>query len=513
MPWSNPFRQSSKNPGIVTNLPTTDVAWAMGRNIRFRLGAVYKTFGKTLLATVTGTHAVRDTFTFRGWDGIWRTIVCCDNKIYSYTSDFGTVQNITPTPYPTSGADDVWQFAVVAGALIISNGVDQPWIWGDYSGVVQTLTGVPSVVKALTTSMGRLMVGNITDGGYEFIGGIKWSEPGIPTNFTMDLDQKSGRKDLVNANTGISAQENILAFGQSGLRKIVYTDRNIWTGDPNDSVFDYTWRIPPSGEGVMLAAARCHISLRGIDYCMGTDDFYQVGEEGVQPIGLPIRNVVFPNLNKSRISRAFAFYKPSTKEIYFCYPTGSNQYPDTAAILNLDLKNWSFEDVDYTCHTYAWIQTAFSWDTIPYGTWDEITDSRWDDLSSTGVLPYEIAGNASGEILKLDDAYNNNGIAIQGYIETGDFYRADAKLLILQVVPFLKPQTEKNAFIIQVGARDSLHHAIRWSVPKPIMIGATSDISSFQKGNYVRLRFYTDQVDSPWILEGYQYFFCGVGGR
>jgi len=244
---------------------------------------------------------------------------------------------------------------------------------------------------------------------------------------------------------------------------------------------------------------------------MGTDDFYKV-EEGVESFGLPIQNIVFANLNKSKIRRAFAFYKPSTDEIYFCYPTASNEYPDTAAIFNRQVKNWSFEDVDYTCHTYAWQQTAYSWDTIPFGSWDEITDSSWDEMDKTGVIPYEIAGNSSGLILKLDDGYNNNDVAIQGYIETGDFYRPDAKLLILAVESFLKPQTTKNAFFIQVGARDSLHHDIRWSVPKPVMIGSTSEITSFQKGNYVRLRFYTDEKDSPWILEGYKMFRNEIGG-
>lgn len=513
MPWSDPFRQTLNNPGIVTNLPSTEVSWSIGRNVRFRLGAVYKTFGKTVLATNDSPDPIRATFTFRGWDGVLRTVVCGDTKIYSYSIDFTVVDDITPTSSPTSGADDVWQFAVVAGALIISNGVDPLWIWGTYSAAVQLLSGAPTRAKALTTSMGRLMVGNLMDGGYEFIGRVRWSEPGIPTNFTLDFNQKSGKKDLVNANTGISAQEAIMAFGQSGLRKIIYTDRNIWTGDPNESIFDYTWRIPPSGEGVMLVAPKCHVTLRGIDYFMGTDDFYQITEEGVQSIGLPIRNVVFPNLNKSRINRAFAFYKPSTKEIYWCYPTGVNQYPDTAAILNLELKNWSFEDVDYTCHTYAWKQTAFSWDTIPYTSWNEMTESRWDDLSKTGMIPYEIAGNASGEILKLDDGYNNKGVAIKGYLETGDIYRPDAKLSILQVVPFLKPQDQRNAFFIQVGARDSLHHDILWSKPKPVSIGIDSEIDCFQKGGYVRFRFYTDQKDSPWILEGYKFFKNEIGGR
>jgi hypothetical protein len=495
------------------------VAWTAGRNVRFRPGAVYKTFGKTILATVTGIPAIRDALTFRGWDGVWRTVICCDTKIYSYSNDFGTVQDITPSPAPTSGADDVWQFAMVAGALVISNGVDRRWIWGNYSSVLQSLLGGPSVVKAMTTSMGRLMLGNIVEGGYEFIGGARWSEPGVPTNFIRDLEVKSGRKDLVNANTGITAREAILAFGQAGLRKIVYTDQNIWTGDPDESLFDYTWRIPTSGEGVVLVAPRAQVNVRGINYLMGTDDFHKITDAGVEGIGMPIQNIVFPNLNKSKIKKSFAFYKPSTREIYFCYPTGSNDYPDTAAILNLEVSNpkssvmnWSFEDVDYLCHTYAWQQTAYTWDTIPFGSWDEITDSSWDEMNKTGVIPYEIVGNSSGLILKLDDGYNNNDVAIQGYIETGDFYRADAKILILQVMATLKPQTQKNAFFVQVGARDSLHHDIKWSVPKPIMIGSTSEITSFQKGNYTRLRFYTDQINSPWILEGFKYFHNELGG-
>ncbi len=510
--WEN-FFQARKNPGIVTNLPTTNVVWSIGRNVRFRPGAIYKSLGKTVLATLPSPVPARNAFTFIGFDGILRTVVCCDANIYSYTNDFGTRTDITPATPPTSGADDVWQFAMVAGALNVSNGINPIWIWGNYSAELQLLSGAPTWAKAITTSMGRLMLGNIKVGGYTFIGRVMWSEPGVPTNFVMDHKQKVGKKDVVNAGEGNAAQESILAFGQTGLRKIVFTDANVWTSDPNESIFDYTWRIPPQGEGVVLIGPRAQVHVQGINYFMATDDFYQIDGEGITPFGLPIRNVVFPNLNKSKAYRSFAFYKPTMKDVYFCYPTGSSEYPDTAAIYNTELKNWSFEDVDYLCHTAPVLQTAITWDTLPYTTWDDITDSRWDDLSNTGVLPYDVVGDSEGNILKMDDGNNNKGVAIEGYIETGDFFRADAKQRILSVVPFLKPQETTNTLFIQVGGRDNLSKSILWSRPKPFTIGAMDEITSLVTGWYTRLRFFSDQKDSPWILEGYKYFHQEVGGR
>jgi len=511
MAESKTFTQASKNPGIVTNLPTTIVPWASGRNVRFRPGAVMKALGKSLLATVSGSLPIREMFTFRGHDQVVRTIVCCDAKVYSYKDDFATVLDITPASPPTGDATSIWTFALIGGMPILSNSVNGLWKWNDFSGILTALSNAPERCRVISSSLGRILAGNIQDGSYDFSGRMKWTKKAFsPTSWVIDTESAADRQDLVNPNTGEDAWEYIQGFGQHGTKRtLIYTSKNIWKADASQSIMDYDIDILFPGKGLVAPRARTH--YLGSEWIMTDDDFYQIAGE-VKSIGFNIRNSVFPNLNRSYVHKAFAFAKPSTKEVVFCFCTGSNTAPDTAAAYNVELKNWTFYSVNFTAHTYAYTQANYEWDTIPFGTWDSITDSAWDSMSSTGILPYEIVGNSTGQILKLEDTDNDNGTAIEAYLETGDLGPDQGKYLALPLIPFLKPTGSKNPLMVQVGVRKSLDREIQWSQPKPFTEGVSEHVGFHQKGRFCRYRFFTDQKDSPWILEGFRRYFDIVGG-
>lgn len=499
--------------GIVTNLPTTNVGWSIGRNVRFKPGAVYKTPGKTLLATVPGALPIRDMFTFKGHDGVFRTIVCCDTKVFSYTNDFTSYTDITPTPAPSSGANDPWQFELIAGMPALSNGVNPMWKWADYGAPLAALANAPTVCRALGKAGNRVLAGNVQEGAYDFPGRVRWPDIAKPEFWDRDRTGRSGKQDLVNPGDGIDAIERVQAIGNQGESALVFTERNVWLGDPAEfpAVLSFHIRLP----GVGLVAPRCQVGIKGLNYWMSAEDFHSLSTEKSAVFGFAIWNSVFPNLNKSAIKSAFSFCKPSTKEVFYCVPTGSNSTPDTAFVYQLETKTWAIGDCNYLCHTFAFSETGYSWDTLPFGSWDSIPDSRWDEIGTAGVLPYEVVGDASGRIFKFDDGDNDNGEAISGYIETGDM-TMDAPSLnkfLNEVRPSLKPQQTKSILMVQAGARNSLHQDIKWSPPRPFRIGISEKIDCRIMGKYLRLRFYTDQKDSPFILDGYGFKYSAGSTR
>ena len=171
----------------------------------------------------------------------------------------------------------------------------------------------------------------------------------------------------------------------------------------------------------------------------------------------------------------------STAEVWFCVATGTNTTPNKAFIYNTETKSWSIHDVDFSCHAEALY---------------------------TGV-PYDVVGNASGQILRLDSGFNTAaGLAIDGEIETGDldFDLPNNMKKISEVIPHLAVQDTISELMIQVGVRNRLSDDIRWSDPVPFTIGVSErvDLNGFRKeGKYVRVRFYSDLVTSPWVMSGY----------
>lgn len=427
----------------------------------------------------------------------------------------GTGVATTAAAPPSSTSTDVWQFALIGGMPMLSNGVNTPWKWDLTGNPMTVVSGAPLICKAMHVHMNKLIVGNIQEGAYAVPSKLRWANTMQPNGgWITDLRGLSGGKDLVPHSTTMQGTDVIQAITSQGTKLIVFCERNIWYGSPAEWPLDYSWSAMDSNLG--LIAPRAFVKTpKGLVYFMGQEDFH-VMAEGIEDIGFPIRNSVFPNLNKAAIKTAFAYYKPSTREVYFCYATGTNAVPDTAAIYSEETKSFSFEDVDYLSHSFNFDSTNYQWDTIPFGSWDEIGDQRWDDMGKTGILPYEVVGTSSGQIQKADTGYNkSDGSPIEGYIETGDYILDNAMInkIIQELVPVLKPQDSVNAIMIQVGVRENLHKDIEWSLPQAFTIGVSRHVNFRKMGKYFRIRFFTDVTNSPYIIEGFSLKYSYGGSR
>lgn len=495
--------------GLVTNLPSRSVVWSGGRNISFRPGVVHKILGKELLTTITNIP-IRAKYTFKAYDNVWRTIVCSDNKIYTYTNNFTIQQNITPTIPPTSTSVDTWCFGLIGGIPIISNGVNPTWKWDNFGGVITPISGIPQICKALAVVNNRLLVGNIQEGAYSFPARMRWTDIITVTKWEKNLKLDSGQVDFVSPNTSLDGIDVIQAIVNMGSRAIVFNERNIWYCA--DTVHPVIFTPEPLDQNIGLSAKKACVKTPTGIYFMGQEDFYRITQGMPEPIGFRIRNSCFSNINKSKIETSFAYYKYSTREVVFCVPTGTNEIPDTAFVYQLETDSWTMWDVDYLCHGIYFDSSNISYDALPYGSYDSITDSRYDNMGITGQLPSEVVGNTNGQILKQDSGYNNNDQPINAYIESGDFLGkdyngndlVDINKIIYEVWPFLKPQDSISALMVQIGVRDNLHQDIIWSNPVPYTIGVSRNVNVRAQGKWIRVRFYTDTLNSPFILDGWK---------
>ena len=505
------FTQSGNNSGIITNAPSTKVAWVNGKNVRFGSGYVRKTPGKSLLATIPSVSPIRGMFTFKGTDGTVRTIVCSDVNIYSYTNDFGSYTDITPPyPPPSITANDAWQFTLVGGMPVLSCGVDRIWKWESYGSPLALLDNAPRRAKCLTSSKNRLLLGWVLENGYEYPARLRWSDIADPESFCVDDNKSaSGRADMVNPNgNSIDSAERIKGFASRGENTFVFTERNVWLLSPIASK-EHVYSLSLFAECIGLISTRAVVYANGVIYFIGTDDFYMIAD-GVKPIGFSIRNSVFPNLNKAAAGTAFAFYKPDTKEVFFCMATASNTTPDTAYVYNTEFNNWSICSVNYLCYAYNWVENNVTWESQQFGQWDQATDSDVWDTSDAGIIPYNAVGNINGEILKFDDGANDYfasaSSAIESYIETGDMVFDNERFnkMISRVYPFLKPQSDKTKLMVSVGVRESLSNDIEWSTPVPFTLGINNKVDVRKTGKYGRIKFSTNQLGVDWTLDGYE---------
>jgi hypothetical protein len=512
--------------GIDQTMPSNKVTWSTGRNVRFSPGFVSKTLGKTLVATLpTASLNVRKIFTFMDWDGNMHSVICTDAKVYAANGDYTAFTDITPTPAPTGGMSDIWKFTIVAGLPILTNGKDGMWKWPDPTQPLTTLLNVP-LAKNIGCSMHRLVLSNIWENNRWCAGRIRWSETGNPENFTIDATKKSGRQDLMNYQEGSDTQHNIMCQVSEGSKVYFFTSRNLWLSDFAET----TKQFVIIDNDIQIVSPQSALAFEGSIYVVDKRDIYRFTNGRKDAIGRPIKGrstFYIDGLNLIGMSNAYFFPMFSANELWFCFSTGANTgLPDTAFIYNWELSTdqnpvWSIHDCDFLCHSLsfspeyypAWINNSLAtvtWTNNAAATIQWLT-ARYNQVAE------DIVGDSASHIMCME--CGNNALdttltpqPIYGVIESGDMALGSRSLekIMEDLFPDMDVQTLTNSLMIQVGIRDSLAQSISWSKAVPFRIGIdrVADLRSYtSQGAYIRLRFYTNALDTPWSLASYGFSF------
>jgi len=521
------FRQNTANAGIDTNRPSTEVAWSLCNNVKFQPGYAFKDTGRTLLATAPGP--VRGLYTFKGDDSSTNTIVAGDNIVYRYRNNFVTAQNITPLSPPTSTYQDAWRFALNGGLPIISNGRDAIWKWPNFGSVLAPLSGAPSYAKSLITFDERVIIGNYLENGYEWQSSIGWTEKYKPENWArgVKVNELSRRKGFVPPNSGNVAHDFIRDFGVTGTKLIIYGTENIYHAAASAEDINFVFGV--FATGVSVVGKRLSVFADGANYFIGSGpdlgnngqmDVYRLTDNGLESIGFNIRNLLFFDLNWAAIDTGFAYRIPGLREIHFCVPTGTSNQPNKDYIYQEETKAWSVADCDYNAYSRTVDATGGTYDSLStYGAYDGLSPETYDTLTQSGVgLGYGVVGQESGKILKLASGFNNNGAAIDAFLDTGDFHFGvpNERKILMAIMPFFRGQSTKSVVQFQVAYRNELHHPIVWSEKFDYVIGVDEKLyvrGVNNQGKYVRIRISSNQLDTPWQLEGYTLFYEFGGDR
>jgi len=121
------------------------------------------------------------------------------------------------------------------------------------------------------------------------------------------------------------------------------------------------WEILPIDEEIGLIAPMARVSVNGVAYWMGQENFYMYRGGGIVEI-IPSNNpnvpqctaleYVFDNLNYGQKSKIFAWYNKEFNEIWFHYPQASSNEPDRVIRVCLADYSWSIDEFNRTCAEY-----------------------------------------------------------------------------------------------------------------------------------------------------------------
>ena len=252
-------------------------------------------------------------------------------------------------------------------ALTSDNGRRYPRIWffdtygnnilataGNASGVYTwdgESTVAPVLVANAPTDVNYAFVSNnilVTLGADGIRNRIKGSDQNDITNWASSSTNQVFTDDIEGAGllrSHVSLNGTNLLFTNAQC----YTFRYI--GLP------FVWEIKFK-DNIGIVAPMARVVVKGVAYWMGENNFYEWRGGNVEVMGSntgsesTLLKYVFENINRSQMSKCFAWYNKKYDEIWFHYPSEDSNEVDRIVRYHVKEKHWTPDTMDRACAEY-----------------------------------------------------------------------------------------------------------------------------------------------------------------
>ena len=163
---------------------------------------------------------------------------------------------------------------------------------------------------------------------------------------------------------------------------------------------------------------------------MGRNDFYQFDGARPIPIGSPLKETVFNELNQQYINISYAMHDRINSRVYFYYPAGGSTIPNKCVVYHYKANKWGRDDQSIECCaeyitpslTYGGLGTIYS-------TYGSLPSTSYGSAIFSSAAP-------TPAVFKTDHMlYTLNGASVSSNLTTGDYGDETAYNLLSRVKP------------------------------------------------------------------------------
>jgi hypothetical protein len=256
-----------------------------------------------------------------------------------------------------------------------------------------TKSTLPALVTNAPTAINYTFVSDnicVTLGAGGVGNRIKWSDQSNLATWTATAENQAGEDDIEGAGDFISH----VSLGSANLiftRNSTYTFRYIRK--------PFVWETKLADPAVGIIGPNARVSVGGVAYWMGRDNFFMYGGGGVSTIpsnsGLEstLKDYVFDNIDATNSYKSFAWHNRKFNEIWFHYPTNGQSECNAVARYNLLERTWVMDTMQRNAGEYP---------------------------SVLGATPYLVDMQAS--IYLHERGYDADGVAMPWHIITPFFF-------------------------------------------------------------------------------------------
>ena len=227
---------------------------------------------------------------------------------------------------------------------------------------------------------------------------IRWASQDAPGNWDQ-LGNDSSAGDL-----RISRGSRIVRALPTRQETLVWTDTNLYTLQFTGTADVFS--LQEYADNISLASPRAMSSAANITYWMGQDKFYAYTGR-VETLPCTLRDHVFANINLNQSEQVICGTNEEWNEVWWFYPTADSDYNNAYVVYNHLERIWYYGTIDRT----AWLDTPL----------------RANPLAANTPL----ADTTAGYLYNHEDGLDDDGVAMDSYIQSSDFDLDDGDQFML----------------------------------------------------------------------------------
>jgi hypothetical protein len=351
-----------------------------------------------------------------------RFIAGTGTKLYEAASTVWTDVS-RAAPYGLAG-DARWSFAQFGDTSLAANKADLLQFSNSGAFADVPLSPQAAIVETVNNFV---FLGNTSEAIYgDSPDRVIWGALGSYTDFVASITTQAGTVRIT------SRPGKITALKRFGNALIVYKSTSMfiatYQGAPN--LWDFQ-DIP--GE----IGTPCNNTVVNVGtpedprhLFMGTDDFYQFDGARPIPIGSPLKETVFNDVNQTYIDASYVLHDRLNSRVYFYYPAGGSTVPNKCVVYHYKANRWGRDDQTIECAS-EYITPA-----LTYGDLGSLY-SLYGDLPDVSYASAIFASNSPAPAIFGTDhvLYTLNGASEQSSLTTGDYGNETTFMLLRRVKP------------------------------------------------------------------------------
>jgi hypothetical protein len=402
---------------------------------------------------------------------------------FSLTDAFCVDQNLVHTEITRLAGDYSgvkaadFNHTVIGGIPIFNNWVDLPQAWSPVSPLQRLvdLVNFPATERArvLRAFGPYLCAYNISIGGTKYPHMVHWSHPADPGSLPVSWDETdptkdAGKHELSDVDSGV-----IVDAKQLRGQMFIYKENSTWVQRIIGGRFVFSWDTFLETTGIL--GPRCvGITGDGRYHFVATQDDVIIHDGATVTPLLEgrMKRSVFSAIDGTNFANSFVFVKPDTTEMWFCYPTSGNTFPNRALIWNYGVQSergvLSEAEVDFQG------AATVDLDVGDTETWDSDTDvwdsdsTYWDTVSRRKTMVWR---PSASKILLLDSGTTNDGAAVTATLQRAGLAIAGQKrngewindYSLIKMIKRVWIRGSGGSCSVRVGYQNTVEGSIEWS--------------------------------------------------